>query len=230
MHGAGDDVFFRNVRVKCARAERGRGRRRRRGRCPRRCRWQWTRPSSLGTFAPSVGPDLRGHQRGRHVTSTAGGAALSVSPQPAYLANGDVHALGAAAGRALQGGVDGARVQRRGGDHVPSAHRRDAGASHRQLQQDARRSRSRRRTHKAPRCRPPPRAAAAGVSECPGTTRGVRDARPFGVAVLWRAGRVCVLGACRDPCHRRSPPAARSACTAPAGAAPRCRRCWARPG
>ena len=86
MHGAGDDVFFRNVRVKALEQsvdEHGTiG-----GTVPATLSLAVDTPSSLGTFAPSVDRTYEATTTA-HVTSTAGDAALSVSPQPAYLANG----------------------------------------------------------------------------------------------------------------------------------------------
>ena len=88
MHGSGDDVYFRNVRVGALEHERGCGHGTVGGTVPgdavagssaRRPRSGRSRPTWTGRTRPP---------RRRHVTSTAGDAALSVSPQPAYLANG----------------------------------------------------------------------------------------------------------------------------------------------
>jgi hypothetical protein len=86
MHGSGDDVFFRNARVR--RLEQsvdedttiG-------GSVPAMLSLAVDPASSLGTFTPNVDRTYEAITTA-HVTSTAADSALSVSPQPAYLANG----------------------------------------------------------------------------------------------------------------------------------------------
>jgi hypothetical protein len=86
MHGSGDDVFFRNVRVRQLEESVDTpgtvG-----GTVPATLSLTLDAPPSLGTFTPNVDRTYAATTTAR-VTSTAGDAALSVSPQPAYLANG----------------------------------------------------------------------------------------------------------------------------------------------
>ena len=86
MHGSGDDVFFRNVRVsqleESVDVPGTVG-----GTVPATLSLTLGTPASFGTFMPSVDRTYEATTTA-HVTSTAGDAALSVSPQPAYLANG----------------------------------------------------------------------------------------------------------------------------------------------
>jgi hypothetical protein len=87
MHGAGDDVFFRNVRVRqleqSVDAPGTVG-----GTVPATLSLTLDAPaSSLGTFLPNVDRTYETTTKAA-VTSSAGDAALSVSPQPAYLSNG----------------------------------------------------------------------------------------------------------------------------------------------
>ena len=86
MHGAGDDVFFRNVRVReleeSVDAPGTVG-----GTVPATLSLTLGAPASFGTFVPATDRTYEAATSAT-VTSTAGDAALSVSPQPAYLANG----------------------------------------------------------------------------------------------------------------------------------------------
>jgi hypothetical protein len=86
MHGAGDDVSFRNVRVRrldsSVEVPGTVG-----GSVPATLSLAVDPAPSLGTFIPNADRTYETTTTAR-VTSTAGDAALSVSPQPAYLANG----------------------------------------------------------------------------------------------------------------------------------------------
>jgi hypothetical protein len=86
MHGAGDDVFFRNVRVReleeSVDVPGTVG-----GTVPATLSLTLGSPASFGTFTPGVDRTYEAATTAT-VTSTAGDAALSVSPQPAHLANG----------------------------------------------------------------------------------------------------------------------------------------------
>ena len=82
------------------------------------------------------GPDLRGRHVGDRDQHGGRRGAERVAAAGLSGQRG-VHALRAAAGGVLEGGVDRAGVQRPGDDRVPPAHRRDAAVAHRQLQQDA---------------------------------------------------------------------------------------------
>ena len=86
MHGSGDDVYFRNVRVKpletSVDVEGTVG-----GSVPATLGLKLGSPGSLGTFMPNVDRTYE-TTMSAEVTSTAADAALSVSPQPAHLANG----------------------------------------------------------------------------------------------------------------------------------------------
>ncbi len=85
-HGSGDDVYFRNIRVRDLEESVdvpgtvG-------GTVPATLSLALGTPASFGSFTPG---DDRTYEAATTatVTSTAGDAALSVSPQPAYLANG----------------------------------------------------------------------------------------------------------------------------------------------
>ena len=118
-HGSGDDVYFRNIRVRDLEesvdvdATVG-------GTVPATLSLTLGAPASFGTFTPNVDRTYEATTTA-NVTSTAGDAALSVSPQPAYLANGAYTLSRAAGGGVLEGGVDGAGVRRPGDDHVPPA-------------------------------------------------------------------------------------------------------------
>ncbi len=85
-HGAGDDVYFRNIRVRdledSVQVEAPVS-----GTVPATLSLTLGAPASFGTFTPGV-PGTYNAATTANVISTAGDAALSVSPQPAYLANG----------------------------------------------------------------------------------------------------------------------------------------------
>jgi hypothetical protein len=85
-HGAGDDVYFRNIRLRALEEsvdeETTVG-----GNVPATLSLTLGAPASFGTFMPAVDRTYEAATTAT-VTSTAGDAALSVSPQPAYLANG----------------------------------------------------------------------------------------------------------------------------------------------
>jgi hypothetical protein len=86
MHGSGDDVFFRNVRIKQLEEsvdEDGTVG----GTVPPTLSLTMGAPASFGTFTPAVDKTYEATTTAT-VTSTAGDAALTVSPQPAHLANG----------------------------------------------------------------------------------------------------------------------------------------------
>ena len=93
-------------------------------------------PASFGAFAPGVDRTYEAATTA-NVISTAGDAALSVSPQPAYLANGAFtlsEPLQVALSKAAWTGPvsnDPVTIA------FQPAHRRDAAVAHRQLQQDA---------------------------------------------------------------------------------------------
>ena len=85
-HGSGDDVYFRNIRVReleeSVDVDGTVG-----GTVPATLSLTLGAPASFGTFTPGVDRTYEAATTA-NVTSTAGDAALSVSPQPAYLANG----------------------------------------------------------------------------------------------------------------------------------------------
>jgi hypothetical protein len=85
-HGSGDDVYFRNIRVRdleqSVDEDTTIG-----GNVPATLSLTLGAPPSFGTFVPSVGRTYE-TTTGATVTSTAADATLSVSPEPAYLANG----------------------------------------------------------------------------------------------------------------------------------------------
>ena len=85
-HGAGDDVSFRNIRVRQL-EERVDVDGTVAGTVPPTLSLTLGGPASFGTFTPGVDRSYEAATTAS-VTSTAGDAALSVSPQPAYLANG----------------------------------------------------------------------------------------------------------------------------------------------
>ena len=86
MHGSGDDVYFRNVRVAALTSSVSKdttiG-----GNVPATLALTLGTPGSLGTFTPNVDKTYEASTTAT-VTSTAGDAALTVSPAPAYLSNG----------------------------------------------------------------------------------------------------------------------------------------------
>jgi hypothetical protein len=86
MHGSGDDVYFRNVRVKHLQdsvdAPTTIG-----GSVPATLGLKLGAPATLGPFTPSVDRNYEASMTAE-VTSTAQDAALSVSPDPAFLSNG----------------------------------------------------------------------------------------------------------------------------------------------
>ncbi|MDA0180355.1 DUF1080 domain-containing protein [Solirubrobacter phytolaccae] len=87
MHGSGDDVFFRNVRVGKLGASVSTDHTIS-GSVPATLGLTFDQPSSsLGTFLPNVDKTYT-TTTGAKVTSTAGDAKLSVTPDPAFLANG----------------------------------------------------------------------------------------------------------------------------------------------
>ena len=85
-HGDGDDVFFRNIRLRqleeSVDVDGTVG-----GTVPATLSLALAAPASFGTFLPAVDRSYEAATTAS-VTSSAGDAALSVSPQPAYLANG----------------------------------------------------------------------------------------------------------------------------------------------
>jgi hypothetical protein len=86
MHGSGDDVYFRNVRVKSlagsvdATGSVG-------GTVLSTLSLKLGSAASFGTFTPNLDKTYTA-STSAEVTSTAGDAALTVTPSPAYLANG----------------------------------------------------------------------------------------------------------------------------------------------
>jgi hypothetical protein len=86
-HGSGDDVYFRNIRIRDLEdsvdvpGTIG-------GSVPPTLSLTMGNPPSFGAFLPSVDRTYETATTAT-VTSTAGNAALTVSPQPAYLANGE---------------------------------------------------------------------------------------------------------------------------------------------
>ena len=135
MHGAGDDVFFRNVRVKSL-EESVQQDTTLNSTVPATLALSLGGQSSFGTFIPNVDRTYEASTTA-NVISTAGDAKLSVSPEPGLPDQRRVHAVGAAAGRVLEVHVDRTGVQRPGDDLVQAAHQRHAGVAYRQLQQDA---------------------------------------------------------------------------------------------
>ena len=102
--------------------------------CRRRC-LKLGAPASFGSFTPNVDKTYEA-TTSAEVTSTAGDAALTVSPAPAYLANG-AYTLSeplqvAFSKAAWTGPVSGDPVT----ITLAPAHRRHPAAAHRQLQQD----------------------------------------------------------------------------------------------
>jgi hypothetical protein len=86
-HGSGDEVFFRNIRVRQLEDSVDVGGTIG-GTVPATLSLTLDTPaSSLGTFTPSVDRTYEATTTAK-VTSTAGDATLILSPQPAYLANG----------------------------------------------------------------------------------------------------------------------------------------------
>ena len=174
MHGAGDDVFFRNVRVRELEESVDTpgtvG-----GTVPATLSLTLGAPASFGTFMPATDRTYEA-ATSASVTSSAGDAALSVSPQPAYLANGTFTLSEPLQVAVLEGGVDGAGVQRPGDDRVPPAHRRDAGVAHRQLQQDA----DVHALDDEPVSVPVP-AAASAAAGTPRASAGVKDPKAIGL-------------------------------------------------
>ncbi|HET6548211.1 MAG TPA: family 16 glycoside hydrolase, partial [Solirubrobacter sp.] len=89
MHGSGDDVYFRNVRVgaiddgESVDEEGTVG-----GTVPPTLSLTLGAPASFGTFTPGLDHTYEAATTAQ-VTSTAGDAALTVSPDPAYLSNGE---------------------------------------------------------------------------------------------------------------------------------------------
>ncbi|MDA0169424.1 DUF1080 domain-containing protein [Solirubrobacter taibaiensis] len=86
MHGAGDDVFFRNVRVKQL-EESVQEDTTLNSTVPATLALSLGGQSSFGTFIPNVDRTYEASTTA-NVISTAGDAKLSVSPEPAYLTNG----------------------------------------------------------------------------------------------------------------------------------------------
>jgi hypothetical protein len=86
MHGSGDDVYFRNVRVKPLDAsvdvDSSIG-----GTVNPTLALSLGAPASFGTFLPNVDRTYEASTTAQ-VTSTGADATLTVSPEPAYLANG----------------------------------------------------------------------------------------------------------------------------------------------
>ncbi len=134
-HGSGDDVYFRNIRVRAARASEDEdgtvG-----GTVPATLSLTLGAPASFGAFTPGVDRTYEAATTA-NVVSTAGDAALSVSPQPAYLANG-AFALSEPLQVTLSKAAWTAPVSN---DPVTIAFSQHIGAiaavAHRQLQQDA---------------------------------------------------------------------------------------------
>ena len=92
-------------------------------------------PATFAPFTPGVD---RTYEAGTtaNVISTAGDATLSVS-DPGRLTNGAFSLSEPLQVAFSKSTLDGAGLQRPGGDHVPPAHRRHPGAAHRHLQPDA---------------------------------------------------------------------------------------------
>ena len=92
-------------------------------------------PASFGPFTPGVDREYTASTTA-NVISTAGDATLSVS-DPCCLTNGAFSLPEPIQVSFSKSTWDGAGVQRPGGDLVQAAHRRQPGAAHRQLLQDA---------------------------------------------------------------------------------------------
>jgi hypothetical protein len=86
MHGSGDDVYFRNVRVGALNTSVDAGTTVG-GNVPATLSLKLGGPATFGSFTPSLDKTYEASV-GAEVTSTAGDAALTMSPSPAYLANG----------------------------------------------------------------------------------------------------------------------------------------------
>ncbi len=86
MHGSGDDVFFRNVRVGALNTSVDAGTTIG-GNVAATLSLKLGAPATFGSFTPNLDKTYE-TSVSAEVTSTAGDAALTVSPAPAYLANG----------------------------------------------------------------------------------------------------------------------------------------------
>jgi len=86
MHGSGDDVYFRNVRVAPLNTSVDAGTTVG-GDVPATLGLKLGAPATFGTFTPNVDKTYEA-TTSAEVTSTAGDAKLTVAPDPAYLANG----------------------------------------------------------------------------------------------------------------------------------------------
>ena len=93
-------------------------------------------PATFGAFTPGVAREYTASTTA-NVISTAGDAALSVSPQPAHLANGAFTLPQPLQVEFSKASWTGAGVQRPGDDHVQAGDRGDRRAAHRHLRQDA---------------------------------------------------------------------------------------------
>jgi hypothetical protein len=88
MHGGGDDVYFRNVRVKDLSETKVEAPTTINGSVPATLALSLPNtPTALGTFLPNVDRTYEASTTAI-VTSSAGDATLSVSPEPAFLSNG----------------------------------------------------------------------------------------------------------------------------------------------
>ncbi|MDA0165933.1 DUF1080 domain-containing protein [Solirubrobacter ginsenosidimutans] len=86
MHGSGDDVFFRNVRVGALNTSVDAGTTVG-GNVPATLALKLGASASFGSFTPNLDKTYEA-ATSAEITSTAGDAALTVAPAPAYLANG----------------------------------------------------------------------------------------------------------------------------------------------
>ena len=104
MHGSGDDVYFRNVRVGALNTSVDAGTTVG-GNVPATLSLKLGAPATFGSFTPSVDKTYE-TTTSAEVTSTAGDAALIGRPCSGISGQRDLHALRAAAGRVLQGCLD----------------------------------------------------------------------------------------------------------------------------